>query len=1014
MNCTPRSLTLLLNLAHALDHLFLLIFATAVAAIAADFGFARWDVTEKAPVGLAQRKPANRDLCTSIRFDLAVDAEGPVNLQHGRGKTPMLVLLDRVSISRSSQATPVPVSSKPQLAKAIVTLETTAEVQQAARSLTPTVQDLRTRIEGMVAKNKDLDQSCSSITRALMDEVDKAHVQLLSQLNPLRSIDLAGIVAREKSAVLADYTEISAQLASRATLADTVIQTRAAALRGTLRSLRERIPTGTPTLDDQVKRALKGASAEIQTFVGECKDRLHQHLSVPVLALQQACEGTRKAAQDAAAELKKDASKLSENSAEALAKLGEALSKLDKVPPTFRKSLEPLTGWLRLVGRQLEAIARAAELVASAAPDVALEISGALAALVEEVEELASVLESSFAKELQTLATKAEEQLKIQFIDEATTKLDAILQALAADSSSRAIAALQEAERALDDCEDRLRSRYAKVVGEARSGVDKAVGTIVDELFKAGAPSSERVAWQVQAMTAKVEKLAGAARDALHQAISDAGADCELLLEGVRSKLKVVEDWAKQQAQSALTDILSSQAAHEIQRYAQTAEKVHDIGSKALSLARAVGNLPKLTPLDFDIDVAAYVFDGAKPEIKMSPAVAQVLSQGQELLEAVGLKVPCEQILDKLVPDLATAGKYNFSEIFKKFAGIDFSGLFKNFKLPQLTSENVRITHGFERSTRRAWVDTNVAFDSDAYQDLFALGPVAVGLEHMALVAFSGVETTVVGNTVQQPVSKTHASLKADWVMLGGGQRLVTFKQVALKYDGASGFDFGLKPENVELHPALKFVSEFIANFKKNLPPAIQIEEEGGRPIGVSAGTTIVIDDLPDLGAVSIGPIDMRSSLGLRLEKHRGLAISTAFSLGNKQAPIFVQISWLGGGCWLETRARYLDGVVDPSVSVGLSLGAMRAFNLAGVAMGSFSVLLYCYIEISASGDRIAIGLSMTGSALIVGFINANVSLLLEASHSGGKTEGTGRLDVEVKISWFFTFRFKQSVTHQF
>ena len=38
-----RPLTLLLNLAHALDHLFLLIFATAVAAIAADFGFARWE-----------------------------------------------------------------------------------------------------------------------------------------------------------------------------------------------------------------------------------------------------------------------------------------------------------------------------------------------------------------------------------------------------------------------------------------------------------------------------------------------------------------------------------------------------------------------------------------------------------------------------------------------------------------------------------------------------------------------------------------------------------------------------------------------------------------------------------------------------------------------------------------------------------------------------------------------------------------------------------------------------------
>ena len=43
MNTLPRGAALLLNIAHALDHLFLLIFATAVAAIARDFGFARWE-----------------------------------------------------------------------------------------------------------------------------------------------------------------------------------------------------------------------------------------------------------------------------------------------------------------------------------------------------------------------------------------------------------------------------------------------------------------------------------------------------------------------------------------------------------------------------------------------------------------------------------------------------------------------------------------------------------------------------------------------------------------------------------------------------------------------------------------------------------------------------------------------------------------------------------------------------------------------------------------------------------
>ncbi|HLW13462.1 MAG TPA: hypothetical protein VKU81_12250, partial [Casimicrobiaceae bacterium] len=39
----PRATSLLLNVAHAMDHLFLLIFATSVAAIAADFGFAHWE-----------------------------------------------------------------------------------------------------------------------------------------------------------------------------------------------------------------------------------------------------------------------------------------------------------------------------------------------------------------------------------------------------------------------------------------------------------------------------------------------------------------------------------------------------------------------------------------------------------------------------------------------------------------------------------------------------------------------------------------------------------------------------------------------------------------------------------------------------------------------------------------------------------------------------------------------------------------------------------------------------------
>src|SRR5437899_7040505 len=43
MIAVKRPVALLLNVAHAIDHMFLLIFATAVSAIAADFGFPGWE-----------------------------------------------------------------------------------------------------------------------------------------------------------------------------------------------------------------------------------------------------------------------------------------------------------------------------------------------------------------------------------------------------------------------------------------------------------------------------------------------------------------------------------------------------------------------------------------------------------------------------------------------------------------------------------------------------------------------------------------------------------------------------------------------------------------------------------------------------------------------------------------------------------------------------------------------------------------------------------------------------------
>lgn len=265
----------------------------------------------------------------------------------------------------------MPITKVPELRTAVETLHRTADVQQASRNLVPTVQALRDRIEEMVARNQGQGFSCSSITGALKGEVDSAYARLLSNLNPLSSTDLAAMISRGKESVLGDYRAIGAQLTSRAMLADAVVQARTAALRGTLRELRAHIPANVPTLGEATKRALTGASAEVQQFVNECKDRLHQYLTVPVAALKDACVATSTAAHEAATDLRKSASQLSTNAGAARDKLGAPIAKLDKTPPTFRKSLEPLAGWLALVGRQLEAIAKAGDLVAGVAPAVA-------------------------------------------------------------------------------------------------------------------------------------------------------------------------------------------------------------------------------------------------------------------------------------------------------------------------------------------------------------------------------------------------------------------------------------------------------------------------------------------------------------------------------------------------------------------------------------------------------------------------------------------------------------------
>jgi hypothetical protein len=965
-----------------------------------------WPVMEAVAPG-QPRTPADPALSTSTRFDLATDAESPVNLQHGRGATPMLARLQRVSISRTGNQSASNLAEDAKLQPAVAAMQVAQAALTGAAHLAPSVNALKADLMDRLERQLHAGLSCKDIEADLAKAVQLEMAKVRARLDPLAGTDLFTLIDRGAGVWHQAVAQFTSDMRRKAVMPDTVIRERLMTTLGAARDVLAPF-AGTPAqvLPPEVQAGLRTAEAELRGLGDELKDRADRQLAQAVAACDAALKEAAQKAEAAANHLANGAITLEQACASARQALAGAAAAYERLPQQAREVVEPVTGLLQLLLRQCEALERSAALLgqvsAAARASIHAGLKDAMQALAGLAADLRQQLIDPMAAVVNVVATGIAQQAAAL----RTWALPLATVTIARD----AVAALKALEANAGKDAQNLLDNYNRQVDQLAGAFTAAADAVATRLTDPQGPL-KALASKVRQANGALSAIPNELESKLLAIIAAAGNTCEQVRRQLGQLLDEAGTWAREQAKAALGSVLSAEAGRQIEEYARTAQHAWDQGARALSLARAVGDLPKLTPLQFDIDVAAYVFDGKLPQIQMTPAIARLQHEGEKLLESLGLAVPCQQLLDGLTPAIPRG--FGFSDVFTKFAGMDFKGMFERFRLPALDDKNIQVKHGLDRATRRAWVNATVDFAHPEYEELFAFGPVALGLQKMKLDAFSGVEVRVVDNRPLPPEARTSASLVADWMLYGAGQMLVRFKQVAIRYDGVSGFGFNVSPENIELNPALKFMSDFVERIKGELPPAIEIEEKNGRPVGVSAGTAVVIADATDFGAVTIGPIDMRSRLGLRLDEGR-FTIRSAFSLGNKQSPIFVQISWLGGGCWLEARADYVDGRVTPAVSVGLSLGSTKSFNLAGVAKGSYNVQLYCYIEIQGSSNSVAIGLSLVGSALIIGFVNASVSLLLEARHQGGSTEGTGRLDVSVRISWFYTFRFKQTVRHKF
>lgn len=954
------------------------------------------------------------------RFDFAVVSDGKVNLQHGRGETEMLAALDVISMGRSaaeSHATPTGSAE-------IDTLWALVQTQAQAASRFDAYREVEARANTMIAQAAQRLLTAGGDCQRIKDELKAGVENLLGEVEkqlatcavpPIPAIDVTALAVKNVAEQLAQFEDVLQ--AAFGSVRQDIARLRSSA-RGDLVAFKvaakQQIERGRNQIDHVFVLAVERITV-MQSRVTDAGSGLKQLAGV---AGQTVAEVLDQVAAALAA--------LDTALAGASGDLGKATRSLSDARLALdRLSSNPVVG---ATAGKLATMIAAVERAVAGTPAVAQQCLDALRAFIKDT--LGPSL-SAVVTGVGQLTTDA-----MLAVDFAHTSLGDVRRLLAIDLANLLAELDAAGDAAIDTVFVRLTARLDAVCAEAgvgttaveatamglwrrdvRSrvlGATLAAATHVDAALASSVGAAmelaRQIAAQLAAATADAARWLNAAKHSANDAIDLI--DCGLIADTVAKAEAALRD-AMRSAEAEIRDRVSGIASEmldedtrrnlrELEEKVAALAPMAQVVSDGLKLVKSIGELPALPTLTFNAARAEYLFDDLKKEIETSPFAAK-LREIDTGMKALGLAVPARQLLDQIVPD--SLKDMDFGKVFRNFGGIDFEGLFKRFRLPQIDKDQLKITHGLDKASRSAWVKTQVDVDHPKEETLFEIAGLAVRIAKLALHATSDARIAATG----ERQAATDARFAGDWGLDFGGARLATFREVTVRYDG-SRFDFDLSPDKVDLHPALAFVSEFAKQFKPDLPPAIElINDSRGVPMGAKASMTNLIT-LPSLGAIEIGPLLIATGLSLQVQNSGKFVVATHLSVGSKKVPVWVQIGYLGGGLWLEAQATY-EGSATYSATLGLAIGSTRAINIAGVARGSYSLLLFAYAEMSNSGGSLRGGFSMAGSARILGIANASLYLLLEVIYQGGgEAQGHGLLDVSIDICWCYSIHVRKEV----
>lgn len=492
-------------------------------------------------------------------------------------------------------------------------------------------------------------------------------------------------------------------------------------------------------------------------------------------------------------------------------------------------------------------------------------------------------------------------------------------------------------------------------------------------------------------LLAKLKRLV----DDLETKIGNITADIRKRLEGLRDEIVGgAEAFIEKHVRSVLPD--------EALKFASP--------DSVARLVRAFGHPPEVPNLGFDRERVAYFYKELDQAIGLTPVLSRVkqASAVADELKSIGIALPTERILDKLVPpDLSN---FSLSEILPNVAGMDLSNLFSGLKMPEMGNDNVKVMHGFDPQSRRAWVESKVGVEIREPATVFSIGPVTLSLTSALFAA----EVRFEAAPNEPPKRLVKGRIRGTWELIIGSIALVRFRDTELRFDDSGNFRFDISPLNVELPDILSFVSEFLKSFSS---------PDSGFSIGLTPkGVQALLNlPIPDIQAGAFGISNLVLGMAFGLDFTSGFKIYLSFSLGRKEAPFALVIFILGGGGFIEQVTEYTPatGAITSTVSVGVTACASLAIALGPIKGGVFVYFgVFANLALSNHADQnqgltIGVMFLIRGEVNVLGIAYACVSLLLEATYRNGELTGRGKLSIKIKICWCFTLKIEKQVEYK-